>query len=154
MMEMSEIGKKMLEYQWLLARAYQYQPIGISLFEGDVRAKYRSALPDWCREEGDDERPLRTLDGTLFATGYQRIVIGDYGAFVEIDPKQICKDVLKCKQGQEYRIHEERFAKHVKYFWLTTKDQSDCKIYYQKKAVAYADYKPGMFYVTPYEIMP
>lgn len=96
--------------------------------------------------------PLYTLDGTQIATGYQRIVIGDYGAFVEIAPGQICKDALRCKPGQEYRYAEERFAANIKYLWLTTKDRSDCKIYFQKKGVNYADYVPGMFYISPYEV--
>lgn len=152
MKQVSEIGKKMLAFQEKLAAERKYAPVEIDLFVGDVREKYRAALPEWCKEGGDLQTPLYTLDDTQIATGYQRIVIGDYGAFVEISSEQIRKEALRCKPGQEYRFAEERFAANVKYLWLTAKDRSDCKIYFQKKGVNYADYIPGMFYISPYEI--
>lgn len=83
-----------------------------------------------------------------------RIVIGDYGAFVEISPERILRNNLHCKEGQEYRFTDERYAKNVKYLWLTAADRSDCKIYLQKKRVDYADYVPGMYYISPYEVVP
>lgn len=124
----------------------------IDMFLGDVREKYRKALPDWCEVDGNATASLYSLDGTKICVGYERIVIGDYGAFVEISPKQICKEALRCKPGQEYRFADEHFAANVKYLWLTAKDHSDCKIYFQKKKVCYADYIPGMFYISPYEV--
>ena len=129
-----------------------YAPVGIDLFLGDVREKYLAALPEWCVVAGEAEARLYTLDGTLLCKGYERIVIGDYGAFIEISPERISKNSLRCKPGQEYRISDERFASNVKYLWLTALDESDCKIYFQKKKVKYADYVPGMFYISPYEV--
>lgn len=152
MKSISEVGRKMLAFQCGLAAEYRYEPIEPNLFLGDVREKYRAALPGWCKESGDPAASLFTLDGTLLCRGYRRIVIGDYGAFVEISPDQICREVLRCKPGQEYRYQDERFAENVKYLWLTAKDRSDCKIYLQKKTVSYADYVPGMYYVSPYEV--
>ena len=122
------------------------------MFDEDVRDKYLKALPDWCVLDGDSSVPLYSLDGTQIATGYKRVVIGDYGAFIEISPQQIIKDILCVKKGQEYRYNDDRFAEHVKYLWLTAKDASDCKIYLQKKTVDYADYKPHMYYISPYEL--
>lgn len=147
-----DIGKEMLAFQERLAKERGYQPIGIDLFLGDVREKYRNALPEWCNLNGDKEAVLRSLKGTLLCVGYERIVIGDYGAFVEISPENMREESLCCKQGQEYRFTDERFSENVKYLWLTVKDKSGCKIYFQKKKVSYADYLPGMYYVSPYEV--
>lgn len=142
----------MLLFQQKTAEKYKYKPIPISLFEGNIREKYEQALPEWCLDEFNRKYPLYSADGVMVCTGYERVVIGDYGAFVEISPEQICKESLICQRGQEYRIHDKKFADRVKYIWLTTKDSSGCKIYFQKKAVSYADYIPGMYYISPYEV--
>lgn len=152
MRQVSDIGKEMLAFQEQLAAERGYAPIEIDLFLGDVREKYRAALPQWCKLDGDASAALYTLDGTLICRGYTGVVIGDYGAYISISPEQICKNALRCKPGQEYRYQDERFTENVKYLWLTARDRSDCKIYYQKKKVSYADYVPGMYYISPYEV--
>lgn len=152
MVEISERGKQMLAFQEELAKEYHYKPIEPNLFLGDVRDTYRESLPEWCKEMGDPHALLYTLGDTLISHGYRRIVIGDYGAFVEIDANQILPNSICCKPGQEYRYRDERFAAHVKYQWLTVPDGSDPKIYYQVKPVDYADYLPGMYYISPYEL--
>ena len=129
-----------------------HKPIEPNLFLGDVRQKYKEALPEWCIIEGDPTVHLYTLDGMLLSDGYARVVIGDYGAFIEIAGDQIHKETLRCKPGQEYRNQDERYSKNVKYLWLTARDRSDCKIYLQKNTVSYADYIPGMYYISPYEV--
>ena len=84
--QISEVGRAMLAFQDGLAAEYGYKPIGFNLFLGDVREKYKSALPEWCNMTGDEATPLFSLDGRQICSGYDRIVIGDYGAFVEIAP--------------------------------------------------------------------
>lgn len=150
--EISDIGVKMLRYQEQLAHQYLYKPIPRTFFL-DVRAEYEESLPDWCVMSGD-RVPLETVCGTRIVNGYTRIVIGDYGAFVEIKPSQILMDKLHVREGQAYRIEDPRYAEHVKYLWYTANDQSDAKVYLQKRAVEYADYKPGMIYVSVYEVFP
>ena len=154
MKQISAIGKEMLRFQANLAAERNYQPVEPDLFLGDVRDKYRQALPDWCSLTGAPQMPLYTLDDTLLCTGYDRIVIGDYGAFVEISPQQILQEAICIKPGQEFRANDPRFSQNVKYLWLTAKDRSGCKIYCQKKTVDYADYTPGMYYISPYEVHP
>lgn len=151
-MNISDIGKEMLNFQARLAKEYNYKPINqISLEYGDVREKYRNTLPEWCDITGSPDKSLYTLEGTKIGTGYTRIVIGDYGAFVEISPEQIVQENLIVKKGQEFRLHAPQYKDRVKYHWLTTNDKSDCKIYFQQKTVSYADYLPGMYYISPYE---
>lgn len=152
MKQISKIGQEMLAFQDKLAAEFKYKPIEPDLFLGDVRNKYQEALPKWCVLTGDLEASLCSLAGTILCSGYERIVIGDYGAFIEITPEKMCTENLCCKSGQEYRYQNPRFTENIKYLWLTTKDKSECKIYLQRKRVAYADYIPGMYYVSPYEV--
>ena len=149
--EMAAIGREMLAFQEQLARDYGYAPIGYNLFLGDIRQKYIDALPEWCKMMGDSAR-LFSLHGTLLADGYERIVVGDYGAFVEIQHGRMHKENICVAPGQEYRIQDPRFRDHVKYFWYTAKDSSGVKIYFQQKMVTYADYREGMYYISPYEL--
>ena len=151
-MKLSKQGQEMLAFQEKLAHEFGYKPIEPNLFLGDVRETYRANLPAWCKESGDPVTDLYTLGGTLIAHGYSRIVIGDYGAFVEITPAQIVSERICCMPGQEYRMRDERFANHVKYHWLTVLDNSYPKIYYQQKTVDYADYRPNHYYISPYEL--
>jgi hypothetical protein len=150
--KISEIGAQMLEYQEQLAREYKYKPIPRTFF-CDVRAKFQKTLPEWCNVSGDTIS-LETADGTVITNGYNRIVIGDYGAFVEFSRVQACMRRLEIKEGQVYRVENPRYAEHVKYLWLTPDDGSDVKVYDQKRPVEYADYKPGMLYVSVYEVFP
>lgn len=150
--EINDIGVKMLNYQEQLAHQYRYKPIPRTFFR-DVRVEFENALPDWCDMAGDDIF-LESAYGTVIANGYTRIVIGDYGAFVEMTPEQVRMDLLHVKEGQTYRIEDPRYAEHVKYLWYTANDRSDVKVYLQKRAVEYADYKPGMIYVSVYEVFP
>lgn len=152
MRAISKIGKEMLLFQSEMAEKYSYKPIPIDLFTGNIRDKYEEALPSWCLAKEKQNCPLYSSEGTMICTGFDRIVIGDYGAFIEISPNKICSSSITCKKGQEYRSQDKKFADRVKYLWLTTKDTSDCKIYLQKKTVAYADYIPGMYYISPYEV--
>ena len=122
------------------------------LFSEEARTLYKVTLPGWLQETDPKATPICTLKGTEFASGFSRAVIGDYGAFLEIAGSQINRDVIRVQPGQEYRLAEPRYAEHVKYLWMTVPDGSNVKIYWQKKTVEYADYRPGMYYVSPFEI--
>lgn len=79
--------------------------------------------------------------------GFERIVIGDYGAYIEINADQINIKALKIESGQAFRT---RLDFKGKYIWYTT--DAGAKIYHQLRGVSYADYKPGKFYISPYDI--
>lgn len=134
-----------------LAQAYKYKPLPY-LFSIEQRKIYEDNLPEWLKVEKKKRTPLFSKSGLLISTDYERVVIGDYGAFIEISPKQIVNSSLKVKEGQEYRIVDRHFSERVKYHWYTTKDNTDTKLYYQQKTVDYADYKVGYWYVSPYEV--
>ena len=164
MFPISEAGKKIQKMQADLSTQYSYkkQPDII----GEINMKvYLETLPEEFKGEvkyvtsdkpgyeiEGKNIPLYSKDGTLIADGYDRIVIGHYGAFLEISPEKMHLDNLKCKPGEEYRINNPRYAERIKYAWLTAKDDSDIKVYDQKRGVTYADYRGGVYYVDPFEV--
>jgi hypothetical protein len=112
-------------------------------------------------EEGNGSTRFFTKKGTLFATGYTRVVYGDHGPYVEFDRVHI-KSELVHKFGNRVP------PKDAFYIWLVPTDGSGLKVYDQKRDVkhlknppkggfmgnrseGYADYKVGMIYVSPYD---
>lgn len=136
----------MLQFQDDLSKEYYYGKLPEDKSE-EVRAYYRATLPSL-----DPDKPIKTLNGTMISNRFERVVIGDYGAFIEFKEEDLCKEKIVVKAGQEYRVTNPRYADKVKYIWLTVSDDSDVKLYYQKRCVTYADYKRGMFYVSPHQI--
>jgi hypothetical protein len=49
-------------------------------------------------------------------------------------------------------LREAAFRVKVFYVEWRTKDQSNVKVYDQKRTVEYADYKVGLFYISPFEL--
>ncbi|WP_054692497.1 hypothetical protein [Syntrophomonas palmitatica] len=125
----------------------RYAPLLPELSEM-VRAYYREQLT--LPESGGDIN-IYTPDGMLLATGYQRIVVGDYGAYIEISRQQIVKSNLRVKPGQEFRLNPD--IANVKYEWYEPVDGSNVKIYFQIGTVKYADYQRGMYYISPQEVV-
>jgi hypothetical protein len=132
-----------------LVEKYKYKKLPKELSE-QQREYYLSQLPSEFCLEGDFNCELYDLKGNKISNGYNRIVIGDYGAFIEIDVDHMLTNNLKVASGQEYRFTER--YKNVKYHWYCLKNNEDIKIYYQRHTVSYADYKIDMFYIAPDEV--
>lgn len=133
-----------------LAKEYKYQALP-GILSMLYRDEYKESVPVSLNLDGASV-PLFSCCGMKIARSYERIVIGDYGAFVEISADNIISDNIEVKKGQEFRIFDPQYKDNVKYHWLTAKDNSNCKIYFQQKTVDYADYKPGFYYISPYEV--
>ena len=142
---------EVIELQEDLSKRYNYRPLPVDLSLA-VRHKYTKGLPQGFIITGEPSTPLYSPLGTTIATGYTRIVVGDYGAFIEFSKKQAIKDNLKIQSGQEFRTYP-KYKDKVKYIWLTARDDSAIKVYYQKRTVTYADYRAEMLYVSPYEVI-
>ncbi len=106
--------------------------------------------------EKPKKRPL-TINGVVVAHDYTRVVMGDYGAYVEIPFEHLdMGDRLKLKEKQEWRADKEYLAKReltkrVKYIWYTWKlgeGYPEIKVYMQLNTVKYADYLPGFYYIS------
>lgn len=93
----------------------------------------------------DPKLPFCNKAGTLIAEGWNKIVVGDYGAYMEFSPEHMNHAMIKNKwTGKPSRP--------VKYIWMETKDAEKTKIYFQQGPVLYADYIPGMYYISPMDI--
>lgn len=132
-----------------LVELYKYKPLPKDLSKSQ-RQLYLDQLPSYFEITGNLNCNLYDNNYNLIAYGYSRIVIGDYGAYVEIPLDKMILENLIIKPGQEYRFNPK--YSNVKYHWYCLKNNQDIKIYYQKHPVSYADYKPEMFYISPYEL--
>lgn len=129
-----------------LSNIYKYKKLEATKSK-KYRELYKDNIPCFLN---DNKSKLYSLDNTLLSNGYNRIVIGDYGAYIEISDSQINKNNIICPTEQKYRYSEK--YKNCKYYWLSLDDNSKIKIYYQKNTVTYADYKIGYYYVSVYEV--
>lgn len=134
-----------------LAKAFKYKPLP-GILSTICKTIYESHIPEWLNLNGDSVE-LKTSSGTVICNGYNRIVIGDYGAFIEFTKEQAIRENLRIAPGQEYRVNDPKYKDSVAYVWHTARDDSQIKIYRQKKTVDYADYKIGMCYVSVVEVI-
>lgn len=83
--------------------------------------------------------------GTHIANGYSRIVVGDFGIYVELASDEINHaNIVPKWPGKPSRP--------VAYIWFITKDNAQTKIYHQQRGVRYADYVAGMYYVSYFDV--
>jgi len=90
-------------------------------------------------------RNLYFKDGTLFATGYERVVHGGRGDYVELIKDHIA---VKLKSHFRQELPEIPLSEPFYYFWLEPIGRKE-KIYWQCRTVNYADYKVGFYYISP-----
>jgi hypothetical protein len=139
-----------LKIEAALAKKYGYRPLPSHLSQ-KYRQLFADNIPRFLNIEGS-ETPLFTTKGSLVCIRYDRIVVGDYGAFIEFSEDDITEEFI-IQPGQEYRVNDEKYKNKVKYIWLTINDGSNIKIYKQKRKVTYADYKSKKYYVSVHEVL-
>jgi len=100
---------------------------------------------------GDDHTRFGTKTGVHVATGYTRVGIGQRGPYIEFLPGHLIWDSLQMPDEEKYRL-EHPWKEKVFYVEWRTKDQSNVKVYDQKRTVEYADYKVGLFYISPFDL--
>ncbi len=108
--------------------------------------KYR----DMCllQEIGINNVSLHTKTGEMISLGYERVVFGKRGPYVEFDKYQIQEKKLYIPSNQLYRLSDPK----VFYIEFRSTDQSNTMVYYQLRNVAYADYKIGYFYISLFDL--
>lgn len=81
---------------------------------------------------------LVTPDGEVFSRSYCRVVIGGRGPYIEYERFQI----------------EVAMQQAPTQHWYFTEWRTDggIKIYDQIRRVDYADYRPGLLYVSPFDL--
>ena len=100
-------------------------------------------------EQGDSHTKFYTKSGTPIAEGYERIVIGERGPYVEFTDQQVMGENLDVPENQIWRFHNDKCYYHE----FRSKDESFVKVYHQKKIVNYADYKVGLLYISPFDLI-
>ena len=90
---------------------------------------------------------LFTKTGLKVASGYSRIVVGKRGPYVEFSDDQLSLDNFYVPEDQKWRFH----SLNSFYEEYRTK-QDNVKIYHQRKVVDYADYRIGMWYISPFDL--
>jgi hypothetical protein len=95
--------------------------------------------------------PLKffSLAGLHLATGYLRVVIGKRGPYVEFSHEQIIWDSFRIPEAETYRVTNAI----VYYNEYRSVDSSYVKLYFQRRIVTYADYKVGLCYISPFDLM-
>jgi len=137
----------------------------------ETTAKYPNRLKDKKKIEalydldefGDHRREFHLIESKdiLLAVGYNRIVYGDHGPYVEFDREHFKLELFpkfntKCPQDAYYE-------------WMTVHEDQNLKVYRQLREVrnlpnppspgfrgnrveGYADYLTGKYYIDPYSI--
>lgn len=133
-----------------ITKYFKYKPLA-SADSRQVRKYYTENIKPWQRIEGSTDS-LYDSKGYLICNGYDRIVIGDYGAYIEFNADQANLSSYTIPEDQLWRLNLKRYP-NLKYQWLTIgKSKSGIKIYYQLNSVKYADYIPGKYYVSTEQI--
>lgn len=99
--------------------------------------------------DSGETRALLTPSGLKVSNGYNRVVRGDRGNYIEITPEQFIEHTSSIPPDQKWRILHDKCY----YIERRTRDASFVKIYVQKKTVDYADYKPGLIYIAPTDLV-
>ena len=76
-------------------------------------------------------------------------MLGGRGAYIEFEPGQMMMDNLHIPADQKWRLHSEvaYYREH------RSRDTANVKVYEQRRTVGYADYRIGMFYIAPAELV-
>lgn len=133
-----------------LIKKYNYKALPPELSK-EQRRQYETELKPYFPHVLARDCELYVRGPLKISDGYRRIVVGDYGAFIEFTPAQAVVENFEVAPGEEYRL-KENYRHTVKYFWLCPKGCPDVKIYFQQQRVDYADYQPMMFYVAPFDV--
>lgn len=117
-----------------------YKPLGPRM-RAVARAYWQASLPAWLQARPSARfHVLVTSAGLPVARGWTRVVVGDYGAYLEFAPHQVALSHLTAGSGGSA------------YNWLRSRDSVGIKVYEQLRTVLYADYKPGFYYIAPSDV--
>ena len=95
--------------------------------------------------------PLYFLDGTQFSNGYERVVHGGRGKYVELTKDQI---LVNLKSIFNVRVPDKIDESQPFYYYFLVPEGRREKVYWQIRTVSYADYKPGFYYIAPSLLLP
>ena len=97
---------------------------------------------------GSPNVEFKSLSGQIVAQGYNRVVVGGRGPYVEFERSHLVCEMVSVL-GNSINFDKPENPKDLYYFHLCPKSDESLKIYFQLKTVKYADYKVGKFYISP-----
>lgn len=100
--------------------------------------------------EGSSSINLHTKSGLKISTGYNRIVIGERGPYIEFTNKHLDGIPIKIPRDCKWRQEKRYNAYYLEYRSI---DTSYTMVYYQLREVKYADYKIGFYYISPFDLV-
>ena len=142
---MKETLHECVESALQVAQARKYRPLPLASSKA-VRAIYAAQLPGILTEGQPDDLSFFSPHGLLLATSFERVVIGDHGAYIEFMPDHVVMCHIEPKGSRTP-------TRAVKYIWWKPIDGSDVRLYEQRDSVGYADYKIGRWYVAPSDVV-
>jgi len=97
------------------------------------------------KTEGDNKE-IQTDDGNTIATGYNRIVHGDRGSYIEFERKHLNTDAFGPMVDRKKKVGKGAYYDEAN---LKDKPQTDqTRLYKQHRPVNYADYQVGKYYIA------
>jgi hypothetical protein len=133
-------------------------------------------------EDGSEDIELWIPSGPMFSKGYERIVYGDHGPYIEYQRKHILLGLFSKKgirnEGRLYLpelpdpdkcqiyyislcpVDGDQIFKYLKVYWQirpvsdkpNAPRREDGEPSCFNRAEGYADYKRGMYYISPYAL--
>ncbi len=100
--------------------------------------------------DGSSNFLLFTKSGMLVATGYERVVFGGRGPYLEFRKDQIIRDNIYIPESCEWRL--EDYQKDRIYYYEYRTNEDYVMVYLQNKIVDYADYKVDFVYISPFDL--
>lgn len=134
--KVAEILKKLNDRRRKGSKDY-YEPLPED--ESKIIQEYYTSLIDL--PIGGSNIKILNSEDTLISNGYERIVVSDFGAFIEMHPDQIVKENIKSRWPGKPKYK-------VKYIWYHTDDKVRTKIYWQQDEVEYANYRINYYYMS------
>lgn len=98
------------------------------------------------RPEGPPPQLYCVRCGLLLAKGYKRVVIGGRGPYIEIEPQHM--ELRNTIHVADWRLSSPQ----AYYVELRSRCACNVKIYHQRRTVSYADYVPGLYYISPFDL--
>ena len=80
-------------------------------------------------------------------------MVGAHGPYVEFTHYQDFFSKLIIPEDQLWRAEDKRYKDRVKYVHYELSTVPGMKVYFQRKPVVYADYRPDGFYIDLYELV-
>jgi len=97
--------------------------------------------------DGPNMIKLYDEEGNVIAFEYNRVVIGQRGAYIEFTRTEINWEMFHIPKEELKRVKDPHLYYYIEW---RSKTESNLKLYEQTKEVNYADYVIGAFYLSPF----